>query len=92
MPNDEVPVDEQDEMQEEIPAVPGMSSETFDRLRYCAELLLPGIATLIVTLGMIFGWDVAEKIGAAVMAFSTFLGSVVISKRKEYNARNGDGA
>ena len=90
MPEDDVPVDGQDETGEEIPGVPGMSNEVFDALRYCAEWLLPGLAALIITLGEIFGWPMAAKIGAAVAAFSTFLGRVVIAKRKEYNARNGD--
>ena len=69
---------------------PGMSNETFDRLRYLAEIGLPALAKFITGLGVAFDQTVLATIGTVVMLTSTFIGQLVNVKRNEYNARSGE--
>lgn len=75
----------EDEMTDNT-GVPGMSNETFDRLRYMAEFLLPALATLIIGVGELFEIPDAAKVGGLVTLVAAFIGNAVIRARKKYNA------
>lgn len=63
----------------------GWSNEFFDIMRYLAEVGLPALSALVAAIGKILGYDQAATIAAIIMAISTFVGSLVHQKRKEYN-------
>lgn len=69
---------------------PGMSNETFDMLRYLAEVGLPALATFVTGLGLALDKPVLATVGTVIMLTSTFLGSLVDTKRKQYNAQGAD--
>lgn len=83
------PGKEEDEDMTNETGVPGMSNETFDRLRYMAEFLLPALATLIIGVGELFDIPDAAKVGGLVTLIAAFIGNAVIQARKKYNASNG---
>lgn len=69
---------------------PGMSNETFDMLRYLAEVGLPALATFVTGLGLALDKPVLATVGTVIMLTSTFLGSLVDTKRKQYNAQGAE--
>lgn len=71
------------EIEPELPS--GWSNEFFDIMRYLAEVGLPALSALVAAIGKILGYDQAATIAAIIMAISTFVGSLVHQKRKEYN-------
>lgn len=79
---------EGDEDMNTIP--PGMSNETFDMLRYLAEVGLPALATFVTGLGLALDKPVLATVGTVIMLTSTFLGSLVDTKRKQYNAQGAE--
>ncbi len=60
-------------------------NKTYDCIRFIAELLLPGLATLYAALCPIWGWPLAHEICTTVIAVDTFLGLFVNYLRKRYN-------
>lgn len=54
-----------------------MSDKTYDILKWVALLLLPALATLISTLGVIWNISYSEQISLTVMALDTFLGAIL---------------
>lgn len=68
----------------------GWSNEFFDIMRYLAEVGLPALSALVAAIGKILGYDQAATIAAIIMAISTFVGSLVHQKRKEYNNNGGE--
>jgi len=77
------PEPETPEIEPEKPS--GWSNEFFDIMRYLAEVGLPALSALVAAIGKILGYDQAATIAAIIMAISTFVGSLVHQKRKEYN-------
>ena len=51
-----------------------MSNETYDLLKYIAQIVLPACATLYATLAQIWSLPFAEPIPLTIMAVDTFLG------------------
>ena len=55
-----------------------MSNKTYDILKFVAQIVLPAIATLYLTLGSIwtgiFEFPYPEQVSATIMAIDTFLG------------------
>lgn len=68
-----------------------MSNKTYDTLKYIALYVLPALATLILTLGGIWGFPYAEAIAATITAVDTFLGALIGISAKKYveGAKNG---
>ena len=54
-----------------------MSNKTYDILKDIAFYVLPALATLVLTLGKIWGLPYAEAIAATITAVDTFLGAVL---------------
>lgn len=54
-----------------------MKNSTYDILKDIALYVLPALATLVLTLGNIWGLPYAEAIAATITAIDTFLGTVL---------------
>jgi hypothetical protein len=54
-----------------------MNNKTYDILKDIALYVLPALATLVLTLGNIWGLPYAEAIAATITAIDTFLGTVL---------------
>lgn len=65
-----------------------MSNKVYDVLKFIAQIVLPAIATLYVTLAGIWGLPFSEQIGGTVMAIDTFLGAVLMISSNNYNKTN----
>ena len=65
-----------------------MSNKVYDVLKFIAQIVLPAIATLYVTLAGIWGLPFSEQIGGTVMAVDTFLGEILMLSSKNYNKTN----
>jgi hypothetical protein len=63
-----------------------MSNKTYDILKNIALYVLPALATLILTLGNIWGIPYAEAIAATITAIDTFLGTILKISTNKYNA------
>ena len=61
-----------------------MSNKVYDVLKFIAQIVLPAIATLYVTLAGIWGLPFSEQIGGTVMAVDTFLGAVLPISSNNY--------
>lgn len=61
-----------------------MSNKTYDTIKYIALYVLPALATLILTLGGIWGFPYAEAIAATITAVDTFLGALIGISAKKY--------
>lgn len=62
-----------------------MSNKVYDVLKFIAQIVLPAIAALYVTLAGIWGLPFSEQIGGTVMAIDTFLGAVLMISSNNYN-------
>ena len=60
-------------------------NRTYDAIRFVAELLLPGLATLYAALSPVWGFPLAHEITTTVIAVDAFLGLFVNYLRKRYN-------
>lgn len=68
-----------------------MSNETYDTLKWIAQILLPGIATLYFTLSGVWGLPFAEEVVATLTAIDTFLGIILGISTSQYNKNVGVG-
>ena len=62
-----------------------LQNKTYDCIRFIAELLLPGLATLYAALAPVWGFPYAQEIVTTVIDVDTFLGLFVNYLRKRYN-------
>lgn len=51
-----------------------MNNKVYDVLKYIAQIILPALATLYLTLAGIWGLPLGEAISGTIMAVDTFLG------------------
>lgn len=68
-----------------------MSNKTYDILKDIALYALPALATLILTLGGIWGIPKAEAIAATITALDTFLGAVLKISSNNYAKEQEEG-
>lgn len=61
-----------------------MNNKTYDRLKYIALYVLPALATLILTVGSIWGLPYSEAIAGTVTAIDTFIGALIGISAKNY--------
>lgn len=54
-----------------------MSNNTYDRLKWVAQILLPALGTLIFAISSIWGIPYAEQIVGTITAFDVFLGTLL---------------
>lgn len=69
-----------------------MNNKTYDLLKYIALYVLPALATLVLTLGNIWGLPYTEAIAATITAIDTFLGAILGISAKEYQKAQDKGA
>ena len=54
-----------------------MSTETYDILKWIAQMLLPALGTLYFALAAIWGFPYGEEIVGTITAIGTFLGAIL---------------
>lgn len=54
-----------------------LKNETYDFLKYLAQIVLPAAATLCVALAKIWGFPYGTEIGGTIIALDTFLGALL---------------
>ena len=54
-----------------------MSNKLYDSLKYIAQIVLPALATLYVTIAGIWNLPYAEAVSGTIMAVDFFLGAVL---------------
>lgn len=64
-----------------------LSNKVYDILKFIAQLVLPALATLILTLFGIWGLPYGEQISATIMAIDTFLGALLGISSKAYSKK-----
>lgn len=69
-----------------------MSNKTYDILKDIALYIMPALATLILTLGGIWGIPYAEAIAATITALDTFLGAILKISSNNYAKEQETGA
>ena len=62
-----------------------MSNKAYDVLKFIAQIVLPALATLYLTVANIWGLPYGEEISTTVMAIDTFLGAVLMISSSNYN-------
>lgn len=63
-----------------------MSNKVYDVLKFIAQIVLPALATLYVTIASLWGLPYPDEISGTVMAIDTFLGALLmISSNKYYS-------
>ena len=61
-----------------------MSNKTYDILKWIAALVLPALATFVVTFTGIWNIPYGEAVGATITAVDAFLGAVLGVQSKKY--------
>lgn len=61
-----------------------LSSTWYDRLKYIAQIVLPGLATLYFTLASIWGLPAANEVVGTIVAVDTFLGVALRISTAQY--------
>lgn len=69
-----------------------MSNKTYDILKDIALYVMPALATLILTLGGIWGIPYAEAIATTITALDTFLGAILKISSNNYAKEQETGA
>lgn len=64
-----------------------MSNNVYDVLKFIAQIILPALATLYVTIASLWGLPYPEEISGTVMAVDTFLGAVLMISSNQYHKK-----
>ena len=62
-----------------------MSNETYDSLKWIAQILLPALGTLYFALARIWGLPYAAEIVGTITAIDAFMGAVLQISTDAYN-------
>lgn len=62
-----------------------MSNDTYDILKYIAQIVLPAAGTLYSAVSGIWGLPYGEQIVATIMAVDLFMGAVLKISTDNYN-------
>ena len=62
-----------------------LTDKTYNILKWVAQYLLPGVATLWLALAGIWGLPYGEEIGGTIVAVDTFLGVMLGISSAQYN-------
>ena len=62
-----------------------LNNKVYDVLKFIAQIVLPAIATLYITVANIWGLPYGEQISGTVMAIDTFLGALLMISTNAYN-------
>ena len=67
-----------------------LTNKAYDVLKYIAQIVLPALATLYVTIAGIWGLPYAEAVSGTIMAVDFFLGALLkISSDNYYKEVHG---
>lgn len=67
-----------------------MSHETYDILKYIAQIVLPALGTLYFALSQIWGLPYGEQIVGTITAIDAFLGAILkINSDMYYKEKDG---
>ena len=61
-----------------------LSNETYDILKWIAQILLPAMGTLYFALAQIWGLPYGEQVVGTITAVDTFLGALLQLSSMEY--------
>ena len=64
-----------------------MTNKTYDTLKWIAQYLLPGAATLWLTLASIWSLPYGEEVGGTIVAVDTFIGVLLGISSAQYNKK-----
>lgn len=68
-----------------------MKNETYDKLKYVAQIIIPAAGTLYFALAGIWGLPYGEQIVGTLTAIDAFLGAVLkLSSDQYYKGLSGD--
>ena len=62
-----------------------LSNETYDILKYIAQIVLPALGTLYAALSGIWGLPYGDQVTGTIMAIDTFLGALLLISTNQYN-------
>lgn len=62
-----------------------MNNQTYDKLKFLTQIVLPAFATLYFTLAGIWGLPAADEVVGTIVAVDTFLGVVLQLSTNKYN-------
>ena len=62
-----------------------LNNKIYDVLKFIAQIVLPAIATLYITVANIWGLPYGEQISGTIMAIDTFLGALLMISTNVYN-------
>lgn len=62
-----------------------MSNKVYDVLKFIAQIVLPALATLYVTIASLWGLPYPDEISGTVMAIDTFLGALLMISSNQYH-------
>ena len=68
-----------------------LSNNTYDVLKWIAQILLPAIGTLYFALSKIWGLPFATEVVGTIAAVDTFLGALLGISSSNYNKRRSEG-
>lgn len=61
-----------------------LSNRTYDILKWVALVVIPASATLVLTVGKIWGLPYYDNIGATISAIGLFIAAVIGVSNKDY--------
>ena len=64
-----------------------MANKVYDIFKFIAQIILPALATLYVTLAGLWGLPFPDEIAGTIMAVDTFLGAVLMISSSNYNKK-----
>ena len=64
-----------------------MSNKVYDVLKFIAQIVLPALATLYVTIATLWGLPYPDEISGTVMAIDTFLGAILMISSNQYHKK-----
>lgn len=64
-----------------------MSNKVYDTLKFMAQIVLPAISALYISLAGIWGLPFGEQISGTIMAIDTFLGAILMLSSSKYNKK-----
>ena len=67
-----------------------MSNKMYNVLKWVAQVVLPGIATLYFTMAGIWGLPYGEEIVGTITAVDTFLGVLLGISSAQYNKKKAE--
>lgn len=67
-----------------------ISNRTYDILKFIAQIVVPSLGVLYVSLARIWGLPYGEEIGQTALALDTFLGCVLLISSSVYDGDSYD--